>query len=129
MKKVGMWASIICAIHCTVMPLIVVLLPTFGVYLFINELLESVILFISLLFNLYNVCYGYKSHKSNKAVTFLALGLFLFVIGKLMHHHNAYHTFQFDLFNLCMIAGGILMAFSNFLNNKLCKTCKVCEGE
>lgn len=126
MKNAGMWASIICAIHCSIMPVVMVLLPTFGIYLFINETIELIILFISLVFNLYNICYGYKSHKSNKAVAFLAIGLFLFLVGRLMHNHNENHKFVFDLFNLCMISGGLLMAFSSYLNNKLCNTCKVC---
>ena len=47
MKKVGLWASVICAIHCTVLPLLMVVIPTTGVYLFINETFEFVLLGIS----------------------------------------------------------------------------------
>ena len=54
MKNVGMWASIVCAIHCTVVPLLAILIPTTGVYLFINETFEFIILGLSLLFNITN---------------------------------------------------------------------------
>lgn len=126
MKKVGVWASVICAIHCTILPLFMILLPTAGVYLFINETLEFVLLGISLLFNITNVCFGYRQHKSNKAVAVLALGLFIFVVGKLLHHHNNHQGFQFDLFNLFMVAGGLLMALSSWINDKLCPHCEKC---
>jgi hypothetical protein len=129
MKKVGMWASLICAIHCTVMPLLLVIVPTIGVYLFVNEILEFFVLGLSLLFNIANLCFGYKKHKSNKAVALLAVGLFLFVVGRLMHQHNDHQEFHFDLFNLFMIAGGIIMTSSSLINDKLCKTCNHCEIE
>jgi uncharacterized membrane protein (UPF0136 family) len=127
MKNVGTWASIFCAVHCTVVPLLAILIPTTGVYLFINETFEFVLLALSLLFNITNICFGYRQHKSNKAVALLALGLFLFVIGRLLHHHNHHNGFQFDLFNLFMIVGGLLMAVSSFMNDKMCKHCKTCE--
>jgi len=126
MKNVGMWASIVCAIHCTVVPLLAILVPTTGVYLFINETFEFVLLALSLLFNITNICFGYRQHKSNKAVAVLALGLFLFVVGRLLHHHNHHVEFQFDLFNLFMILGGALMALSSLMNDRMCKHCKTC---
>ena len=126
MKKAGVWASIICAIHCTILPLLMILLPTAGVYLFINETFEFVLLGISLLFNITNVCFGYRQHKSNKAVGVLALGLFVFVIGRLMHNHSDDHKIHFDLFNIFMVAGGLLMALSSLINDKLCSQCYKC---
>ena len=53
--KIGYYSNIICAIHCTILPLLMILLPTAGVYLFINETFEFVLLGISLLFNITNV--------------------------------------------------------------------------
>ena len=126
MKKVGVWASVICAIHCTILPLLMILLPTAGVYLFINETFEFVLLGISLLFNITNVCFGYRQHKSNKAVAVLALGLFIFVVGRLMHNHSDDHKIHFDTFNIFMIAGGLLMALSSWINDKLCSHCNKC---
>ena len=124
--KPGVWASLVCAIHCTILPLLMIITPTTGVYLFINESFEFILLGLSLLFNIANLCFGYRQHKSNKAVAILALGLFLFVIGRLMHHHSKDHHIDFDLFNLFMILGGILMAISSFINDKLCNKCNSC---
>jgi hypothetical protein len=126
MKKAGVWASIICAIHCTLLPLLFILIPTTGVYLFINETFEYILLAVSLIFNISNVCFGYRQHKSNKAVALLALGLFLFVTGRLLHKHNDHHDFEIDLFNIFMIGGGLIMAISSIVNDKLCNQCKKC---
>ncbi len=126
MKKVGVWTSLICAIHCTILPLLMILVPTTGVYLFINETFEFVLLGISLLFNITNVCFGYRQHKSNKAVAVLAFGIFSFVVGRLMHHHSEDHKIHFDIFNILMISGGLLMALSSFINDKLCSRCNKC---
>ena len=126
MKKAGVWASIICAVHCTLLPLLIIIIPTTGVYLFINETFEFVLLGLSLLFNIANLCFGYKQHKSNKAVAVLAVGLFVFVIGKLMHQHNHHNGIHFDLFNIFMVAGGLLMALSSLINDKMCRHCKTC---
>lgn len=127
MKKVGLLASLICAIHCTALPLLMIVIPTTGVYLFINETFELILLGLSLLFNIANLCFGYRQHRSNKAVAVLAVGLFIFVIGRLMHHHNYHSGIQFDLFNIFMVSGGLLMALSSLINDKLCKHCKTCE--
>jgi hypothetical protein len=129
MKKAGIWASLICAIHCTILPLLIILIPTTGVYLFINETFEYVLLGFSFLFNITNACIGYRQHKSNKAIAVLAVGLFTFVVGKLLHHHNNHQGFQFDLFNFFMICGGLLIALSSFINDKLCNRCKKCGIE
>lgn len=129
MNKVGFWASAICAIHCTLLPLILVIIPTSGVYLFINETFELVFLIVSLLINIANLCFGYKLHKSNKALAILASGLFLFLVGRLLHRHNHDHIIQFDLFNVFMILGGIMMACSSLINSKLCHSCHKCESK
>lgn len=127
MNKLGFWSSFICAIHCTILPLILIVIPTSGVYLFINETFELIFLVVSLFINIANLCFGYKLHKSNKALGVLASGLFLFLIGRLLHKHNHEHIIQYDLFNIFMIAGGIMMACSNLINSKLCHSCKKCE--
>jgi len=127
MNKFGFWSSLACAIHCTILPLVLILIPSSGVYLFINETFELIFLIISLIINIANLCFGYKMHKSNKALAILASGLFLFLVGRLLHKHNHDHVIQYDLFNMCMIAGGFMMAFSSLINSKLCHTCKKCE--
>lgn len=127
MNRLGFWSSLICAIHCTILPLVLILIPTSGVYLFINETFELVFLIVSLLINIANLCFGYKIHKSNKALGILATGLFLFLVGRLLHKHNDEHVIQYDLFNFFMILGGVMMAFSSLINSKMCNTCQKCE--
>jgi hypothetical protein len=125
--KIGFYSNIICAIHCTIFPLFMVFLPTAGLYLFVDESIELVVLFVSTFFNLFNLCLGYKKHKSNKALSVFAFGFMFFLIAKLLLDHNHGKNIEFDLFNVCMITGGIMTLFSNIVNNKLCHSCSKCE--
>ena len=82
---------------------------------------------ISLLINLTTICYGYTKHKSLKAVTFLGIGIILTLVSHLLNKHNHDH-FEFNLYNLFIILGGVSICFSNFLNHKLCTKCKKCSS-
>jgi hypothetical protein len=85
-------------------------------------------LILSFLLGISSLCFGYKKHKSYKIFPILTAGLCFLVIGRVMHNH--YETdrhFHFDVYNLVLILGGVLVAFSHYLNNKLCHTCNKCS--
>jgi intracellular septation protein A len=126
--KIGMFSSLTCAIHCTIMPLIVTMLPIIGLSLLATEEFEWMLLIGSAMLGIISLCFGFKKHKSLKALSFLSTGLALIVIGRLTHHH--YHSLKFlhlDLYVLFLITGGVLVSFSHWLNNKLCSSCDPCK--
>jgi hypothetical protein len=126
--RIGMISSLTCAIHCTIMPLVVTMLPIIGLSLLATEEFEWMLLIGSAILGIVSLCFGFKKHKSFKALSFLSTGLVLIVIGRLTHHH--YHSLKFfhlDLYVLFLIAGGILVSFSHWLNNKLCSSCTPCK--
>jgi hypothetical protein len=129
LDKAGMIASITCAIHCMIMPLIVTLLPIFGLSLFATEEFEWMLLMVSAMLGLTSLCFGFKKHKSFRAFSFLGIGLTFLVIGRLAHEHvSHFRVFTFDIYLLFLVAGAILVAFSHWLNNKLCKSCLPCHS-
>lgn len=119
-------ASLVCAIHCAITPVIMLVLPVLSISLFITETLDWILLVLSLAFNLGNLCFGFKKHKSYKALRYLGIGTGLLLIAKLEHHHEKVHT-SFDLFDGVMIIGALLIFFSAMINEKLCKTCVRCN--
>ena len=128
LDKIGFNASLMCSIHCTLMPFIFLLIPIFSLSLIVTEILEWVFLILSFLLGISSLCFGYKKHKSYKIFPILTAGLCFLVIGRVMHNH--YETdrhFHFDVYNLVLILGGVLVAFSHYLNNKLCHTCNKCS--
>jgi len=129
LDKAGMIASITCAIHCMIMPLIVTLLPIFGLSLFATEEFEWILLMISAMLGVTSLCFGFRKHKSFRAFSFLGIGLTFLVIGRLAHEHvSHFRVFTFDIYLLFLVAGAILVALSHWLNNKLCKSCLPCHS-
>jgi hypothetical protein len=129
LDKAGMIASITCAIHCMIMPLIVTLLPIFGLSLFATEEFEWMLLMVSAMLGVTSLCFGFKKHKSFRAFSFLGIGLTFLVIGRLAHEHvSHFRVFTFDIYLLFLVAGAILVALSHWLNNKLCKSCLPCHS-
>ena len=128
LDKIGFISSLICAIHCSIMPLLILVLPIFSLSMIVNEMFEWIFLAFSLLIGLFNLCFGYKKHKSYKVFPILCTGFCFLVIGRIMHNHYVHqHIFHFDIYNIVLILGGILVAISHYLNSKLCNSCNKCN--
>jgi cellulose synthase/poly-beta-1,6-N-acetylglucosamine synthase-like glycosyltransferase len=128
LDRIGYISSIVCALHCTVMPLVLIAFPILSLSLFVNETFEWVFLSLSLLLGMTSLCFGYKKHKSFKAFPMLATGLVLIVIGRIMHQHTVHQKeIHIDLYNIILFAGGILVALSHKINSMLCNTCTKCN--
>lgn len=128
LDKAGMVASITCAVHCMIMPLVITLLPIFGLSLFATEQFEWILLIVSAILGITSLCFGFRKHKSYQAFSFLGIGLTLLVIGRLIHQHIEHlKVFQFDLYLLFLVLGALLVALSHWLNNKLCNSCPPCH--
>lgn len=126
LDKIGIYASVLCAIHCAITPMIVVLFPVLFISLFISEIFEWILLFSAFLVGISSLCMGFKKHKSYKGFPFLACGFILLAIGKIYHNHNFLN--EFNYLNLLMVLGGLLISLSHFINNKLCNTCVKCNN-
>jgi hypothetical protein len=128
LDKIGVIASTICAIHCTVMPFMLIVFPILSLSLFVSETFEWVFLSASLLLGVTSLCFGYKKHKSLRAFPWLASGLALIVIGRIMHQHTIHQKeMHIDLYNIILFSGGILVALSHKINSLLCNTCTKCN--
>lgn len=126
--KIGIISSLTCAIHCTVLPIVLILFPVFSLSLLTHEKFEWFMLALSLVLGLSSLCFGYKKHKSVKALSLLAVGILLLLIGKLSHGHYVQNNkFEFDIYNVILGLGGILISLSHWLNNSLCKRCSMCK--
>ena len=127
LDRIGIFSSILCAIHCAILPLFIIFIPSFFVSLFVNDYFEWCFLIISFIIGIISLCFGYKKHKSFKIFPFLSAGLILVLISKILVH-NYKHNAPLYL-NILMILGGLLIAFSHYLNDKLCNSCIRCKNE
>ena len=76
----GIGASLACAIHCAVLPLILSSLPLFGVNIIHNIFFEVGMIMLAMLIGSASLYHGYKKHHHS----LLPLGLFTVGIGFLV---------------------------------------------
>jgi hypothetical protein len=120
--KIGLITSSACAVHCVVLPFLITALPYIGLSFFLDTFFEIILFSISAILAFMSICFGYRIHK-NKNLTFsFAFGLLLLVSGHLMHE-SKWSANSFIPLGI----GGILIASSHFINNKLCKSCSECS--
>ena len=124
MKNLASWASVVCLIHCTILPLFLIFLPTSALYLMLDSKIEFLLLFIACAVNIYNVCFGIKTHKNYNILWYFLVGIVLTLIGYFMHGHD--RQVHKDI-NYFMIVGSLMLILSNYINNKICKLCKTCN--
>lgn len=124
-EKLGYSASFICAIHCTLMPILMTFLPLLGISMFADENLELILLLLSGISGLLTMCFGYKRHKSIKASLYFYVGFGLVALIHTLHEHINKSNL---VFNLLLVFGSVLIIYSYKINKSLCKSCKLCKN-
>src|SRR5690349_16997900 len=71
----GATASFLCAIHCALMPLVITLLPLIGLAFLADHRVEWALFGLSAIVGVSSLCFGYREHRSRRALAILAVGL------------------------------------------------------
>ena len=79
--RLGIIASTTCAVHCALLPIVILLLPAFGDLLG-DERLEWSLLTLAGLIAIWSVSRGFRRHRSAKVFALIAGGLGLLVVGR-----------------------------------------------
>ncbi|RYZ64181.1 MAG: MerC domain-containing protein [Proteobacteria bacterium] len=152
LDRAGATASFLCAIHCALMPLIVTLLPLFGLSFLASEPVEWALLLLSAGFGTASICLGFKEHRSRKVFAVLGVGIMLLVAGRIFHHipfggaelvdahghahgHDHVHSIEvnqagmvtFGPSVILMVLGGFTMMGAHIFNQMLCHRCRKCN--
>jgi drug/metabolite transporter superfamily protein YnfA len=112
---IGMSASLLCAIHCALLPFLLSMASLSGFHFLGNPAIEASVVFISLLLACFAIVHGYRKHHGNwypvitAAIGFLFIGFAHLLEGSIFHH-------------LFSAAGGVLIALAHLLNWRLSRT-------
>lgn len=112
--RIGMTGSVLCAIHCALMPLLVALLPALGLgALGSVDLDQGFAVFVALL-AVTTLSLGFRRHRAFHAWALLVPGLVLLGLGSFteLHDHSGAHA-------VVMACGGLLIAAAHFANLRL----------
>lgn len=78
---VGILTSILCAIHCALLPLILSSLPVFGVNIIHNSFFEWLMIFLAYAVGSYSLYHGYmKHHRKLLPVILFTVGCFFLAL-------------------------------------------------
>jgi tetrahydromethanopterin S-methyltransferase subunit C len=109
----GITASILCAIHCAVLPLVVASLPVLGVNIVHNASFEYGMIGLAFIVGTWALAHGFRRHHRQYTPWLLFTGGMLFLIAK-----QLWHTYEFRLLPFAVI----LIIVAHILNYRLSKS-------
>jgi multisubunit Na+/H+ antiporter MnhG subunit len=106
----GIVTSVLCAIHCGLLPLLLPALPLFGINIIHNSTFEWGMIALAFLVGMYSLYHGFKKHHhSYQPVIIFSIG-FVFLIAK-----------QFAAYEFVLLAIAVLLIITAHINNyRLC---------
>lgn len=110
----GMFTSILCALHCSAVPVFVSLGLVSGAGHAHNHYVDLFLATTGLVIALYTLVKDYMLHRSSFPIM-LALGGFLILFTSILYFENTAMN----------IMGGLLVAAAHFLNLRVSKVCRV----
>lgn len=115
LDRFGAAGSLLCAVHCAVLPLVLALAPSLGLSFWLGDDVElAIVVFVSLL-GLSSLVLGYRRHHAVRALALLGSGLAALWAGLLidpLHHVAVPHA-------MVMTVGGALVAVAHLVNLRL----------
>ena len=108
----GIAASVACAIHCAVLPLILSSLPLFGINIIENQGFEFIMIALAFIVGVYSLYHGRKKHHhSFYPMLLFAAGISLLFIKSMLHSHNI----------MLLLPAVSLVVVAHYVNYKLCR--------
>src|SRR5690606_16381265 len=109
---VGITATLACAIHCALLPLVLTSLPLFGVNIIHNVYFEAAMIFLALLIGSYSLYHGFRRHHhSYRPIIIFMIGMGLLVLKQFFLH------VQYWL----LIPAVLLIVFGHLDNYRSCR--------
>jgi hypothetical protein len=114
----GIAASVACAIHCAVLPLLLSSLPLFGVNIINNANFEMLMIGLAFAIGFYSLWQGYRKHHRKVYPTILfTLGITLLFLKQFYHDHLL--TF--------LVPAVILIVSAHWMNYRAYKKAVACK--
>lgn len=88
LDALGIGASLLCAIHCAVLPLVATTLPVFGINIIHNPYFEWFMICVAAVVGLMSLRHGLKHHHSWLPVIIFAAGMFFLVARQVWHQYE-----------------------------------------
>ena len=108
----GISASLACAIHCAILPLMLTSLPVFGINIIDNLFFEYFMIFLAFCIGAWSMLHGYRKHHHSLVPLFVFLAGMGFLVAKQLWHH-----YQFWLLPIAVL----LIVVAHVINYRSCR--------
>ena len=115
LDRLGATGSLLCAIHCALVPLLIALLPSLGLAIWFGEGFERGFVLFATLLGLFTLLWGYRRHRVVRALGLLVPGLavlWIAVLYRPVHEAIVAHA-------VTMTFGGTLVGLAHLSNLRL----------
>lgn len=115
LDHIGATGSLLCALHCALLPILIALLPSLGLALWLGDRLEMGFVLFASLFGGMVLVWSYRRHRALRALGLLlpgVLALWLAVLYPPLHHSVLPHA-------VIMTLGGCLVGLAHVANLRL----------
>ncbi|MBM9913818.1 MULTISPECIES: MerC domain-containing protein [Stenotrophomonas] len=115
LDRFGATGSMLCAVHCAVIPLLLAAAPSLGLSFWLSDGVEKALVVFVTLLGLFSLVWGYRRHGALRALAFLIPGLIALWAGVLydpLHHNAVPHA-------VVMTLGGLLVGIAHLVNLRL----------
>ena len=117
LDNIGMTASVLCAIHCAVVPVLLTSLPLLGLGFLANPWVEWSMIIFALIIGTYTIGSSYfRTHRKLLPILLLVMGFLIIISG-----HLFITTWQEAII---VPIGGLTIATAHFFNYKYTGMCK-----
>ena len=111
--RFGATGSLVCAVHCALLPLLLAAIPTLGVSEWMGDRFEMAFVLFASFIGIFSLVYGYRRHHHIRALGVLLAGLVLLWTGLL---YTPWHHGSVALHAAVMTLGGTLIGVAHLLN-------------
>ena len=115
LDRLGATGSLLCAIHCALLPLLIALLPSLGIAAWLGDDFERGFVLFATLLGSFTLAWGYRRHHVVRALGLLVPGLAALWASTLyapLHHAVIPHA-------VTMTLGGTLVGLAHLANLRL----------
>jgi hypothetical protein len=115
LDRLGATGSLLCALHCALLPVLIALLPTLGIATWMNDSFEEGFVVFATLLGMFTLIQGYRRHRAVRALWLLLPGLGALWLGigyEPLHQDAILHA-------VTMTFGGTLVGLAHLANLRL----------
>jgi uncharacterized membrane protein len=116
----GIAASVACAIHCALLPLVMTSLPILGINIINNYWFEFLMILLALAVGIYSLMHGFKKHHHQKLpILIFSVGISLLFLKQIFHAQQLWF----------LVPAMLLIITAHYVNYRDCRKAAHCHTE